>query len=114
MAQHPYPYDNAFKFQISEHTQILIGKAIVHIEVQTGDSRKPMWARLSRYIGYLIGTHELLVYCSVLYLRPGAGLNETGRYHYKAGGYEYLLGYKAIRLVEVERQPVREGLFIGI
>ena len=41
-------------------------EAIVHLEVQSGNSLKPMWARFAAYSGFLIGEFQKLsiaLYC---------------------------------------------------
>ncbi len=88
--------------------------AIFHTEVQTDDSRKPMWSRLAGYNGFLIQQHEIPVYCNVLYLHPNAGKNDKGYYAYKGLGYEYVLRYKVIRLIEIEGQTILEKQMPGL
>ena len=79
--------DSTLKVQLENET------VIFHTEVQTDDSRKPMWSRLAGYNGFLIHQHEMPVYCNVLYLHPNAGRNDKGFYAYKGMGYEYVLRY---------------------
>ncbi len=88
--------------------------AIFHTEVQTDDSRKPMWSCLAGYHGYLIQQHEIPVYCNVLYLHPNAGRNDEGFYAYKGMGYEYVLRYKVIRLIEINGQSILEKQMPGL
>ena len=84
-------------------------EAILHVELQLRDStRQPMWARNAQYQGYLVGEHQIPVYSNVIYFHPTAGRNDTGRYGYSWGGYEYTLRYKVIRLIEIEGQAVLE------
>ncbi len=79
------------------------GKEIIlHIEVQTTDSRQPMWARVANYCGHLMLVHQLPVYCVVLYLRPNAGRRDRGTFGYDATDFKYLLQYKVVRLAEVD------------
>ena len=61
--------DTEQQILIAQHTdstkRILVDnrEAILYIELQLRDStHKPMWARNAAYHGYLVGTHELLVY----------------------------------------------------
>ena len=82
--------------------------AIVHLEVQSGNSPKPMWARLSAYSGFLISEFQKPVYCIVLYLGPSAGKNDPGYYAYETAEFRYLLQYKVIRLAEIDGQAVLE------
>ena len=94
--------DSTLKVQLENET------VIFHTEVQTDDSRKPMWSRLAGYNGFLIHQHEMPVYCNVLYLHPNAGRNDKGFYAYKGMGYEYVLRYKVIRLIEIDGQSILE------
>ena len=94
--------DSTLKVQLGNETVIL------HTEVQTDDSRKPMWSRIVGYNGFLMNLHEIPVYSNVLYLHPKAGRNDKGYYAYKGQGYEYTLRYKVIRLIEIDGQSVLE------
>ena len=100
--------DSTLKVQLRDETVIL------HTEMQTDDSRKPMWARLAGYNGFLINQHEKPVYCNAWYLRPNAGRNDKGYYAYKGMGYEYVLRYKVIRLITIEGQPILEKQVPGL
>lgn len=100
--------DSTLKVQLPDEM------AIFHTEVQTTDSRKPMWYRLAGYNGYLINLHQMPVYCNVLYLHPNAGKNNKGHYTYKAMGYEYTLRYKVIRLIEIDGEPILEKQVPGL
>ncbi len=94
--------DSTLKVQLHNET------VIFHTEVQTDDSRKAMWSRLANYNGFLIHKHEIPVYCNVLYLHPNAGRNDKGFYAYKGMGYEYVLRYKVVRLIEIDGQSILE------
>ncbi len=83
-------------------------EVIVHLEVQSGNSPKPMWARLSAYCGFLISEFQKPVYCIVLYLGPSAGQNDPGYYAYETAEFRYLIEYKVIRLAEIDGQSVLE------
>ena len=83
-------------------------EVIVHLEVQSGNSPKPMWARLAAYCGFLISEFQMPVYCMVLYLGPSAGQNDPGYYAYETSEFRYLIQYKVIRLAEIEGQSVLE------
>lgn len=100
--------DSTLKVQLPNET------VIFHTEVQTDDSRKPMWYRLAGYNGFLINLHEMPVYCNVLYLHPNAGRNDNGYYTYKGMGYEYTLRYKVIRLIQIEGQSILEKQTPGL
>ena len=83
--------------------------AILHTEVQTHTSAKPIWLRLAGYNGFLNHAHEMNVYCNVLYLHPRAGRNDTGLYEYGRGtDYEFRLRYKVIRLADFEGEAILE------
>ncbi|MXY27176.1 hypothetical protein F4Y59_03300, partial [Candidatus Poribacteria bacterium] len=94
--------DSTLKVEINNETVIL------HTEVQTDNSRKPMHYRMAAYHGFLMNLYELPVYSNVLYLHPRAGRNDKGYYADKGPGYEYTLRYKVIRLIEIEGQSVLE------
>ncbi|MDE0686318.1 MAG: hypothetical protein OXI63_25605, partial [Candidatus Poribacteria bacterium] len=81
---------------------------ILHTEVKTDDSRKPMWSRIVGYNGFLVNLHEIPVYSNVLYLHPKAGRDDKGYYAYKGHGYEYVLRYKVLRLIEIDGQSILE------
>ena len=81
-------------------------EAIVHLEVQSGNSPKPMWARLSAYCGFLIGEFQKPVYCIVLYLGGSAGRNDLGYYAYETAEFRYLIQYKVIRFADIDGQSV--------
>lgn len=83
-------------------------EVIVHLEVQSGNSPKPMWARLAAYCGFLISEFQVPVYCIVLYLGPSAGQNDPGYYAYETTEFRYLIQYKVIRLAEIDGQSVLE------
>ena len=81
-------------------------EALVHHEFQTTDSDPPMPFRMARYIGYCIGQYELPIYSTVIYLRPDAGRNDPGYYVQKQHGYQILVQYKVIRLIELDGQHI--------
>jgi len=83
-------------------------EAVVHLEVQSGSSSKPMWARLAAYCGFLIGEFRKPVYCIVLYLDPSAGRHDPGYYAYETAEFGYQIRYKVIRLAEIDGQSVLE------
>ena len=88
--------------------------AILHIEVQTHDSREPMEARMVAYHGLLIKEHKMPVYGCVIYLHPNAGRTDPGRYAYEWAGGEYVMQYKVIRLIEIDGQAVLESQDPGL
>ena len=90
-------------------------EVLVHCELQTTDSRPAEMPR--RNFGYLGRCYERygLPICShVIYLRPNAGRNDPGRYVQDIAGYPIIVGYKVIRLIEVEGQSVLEAQQPGL
>ena len=73
-----------------------------------------MWARNASYHGYLVGEHQIPVYSNVIYFHPNAGENDPGSYAYSWNGYDYLLNYKVIRLIEIEGQSILEAQMPGL
>ncbi len=77
--------------------------AIVHLEIQTRDSGAvPMQYRMAGYIGRGIEQFQLPIYSHVIYLHPRAGRRDPGAYVQSAPGYEVRIGYKVIRLYDIE------------
>ena len=82
-------------------------EALVHNEFQTADSTNPpMERRMAGYIGHAIEHHGLPIYSNVIYLRPNAGQNDLGYYVQELPGYEIVIRYRVIRLIEIEGQPI--------
>ena len=84
-------------------------EVLVHCEFQTTDSTHADMPR--RTAGYIIRCCERygLPICShVIYLRPNAGRNDPGRYVQGIAGYPIIVGYKVIRLIEVNGGSVLE------
>ena len=84
-------------------------EVLVHCEFQTTDSTHAEMPR--RTAGYIIRCCERygLPICShVIYLRPNAGRNDPGRYVQDIAGYPIIVGYKVIRLIEVDGMSVLE------
>ncbi len=77
--------------------------AIVHLEIQTRDSGAvPMPYRMAGYIGRGIEQFQLPIYSHVIYLHPRAGRRDPGAYVQSFPGYEVRIGYKVIRLYDIE------------
>lgn len=90
-------------------------EVMVHCEFQTSDSTHAEMPR--RNFGYLGRCYERygLPLCShVIYLRPNAGRKAPGRYVQDIAGYPIIIGYKVIRLIEVEGQSVLEAQQPGL
>jgi len=83
-------------------------EAILHIEVQTYDSRaKPMPLRVLAYASFLVLQHEKHVYSIVLYLRLPAGREDPGHFGYKRGeAFGLNIKYKVIRLYALDGEAV--------
>ena len=90
-------------------------EVLVHCEFQTTDSTHTEMPR--RNFGYLGRCYERygLPICShVIYLRPNAGRNDPGGYVQDIAGYQLIVRYKVIRLIEVEGQSVLEAQQPGL
>ena len=78
-------------------------EVLVHHEFQTTDSTNPpMPRRMAGYIGRAIEHHGLPIYSNVIYLRPNAGQTDPGHYVQERSGYQIVIQYKVIRLIEIE------------
>ncbi len=85
-------------------------EVLVHHEFQTTDSTNPpMPRRMAGYIGRAIEHHGLPIYSNVIYLRPNAGQNDPGHYVQEHPGYQVVIQYNVIRLIEIEGQRVLES-----
>ena len=85
-------------------------EVLVHHEFQTTDSTNPpMPRRMAGYIGRAIEHHGLPIYSNVIYLRPNAGKTDPGHYVQERPGYQVVIQYKVIRLIEIEGQRVLES-----
>ena len=85
-------------------------EVLVHHEFQTTDSTNPpMPRRMAGYIGRAIEHHGLPIYSNVIYLRPNAGRTDPGHYIQEHPGYQVLIQYNVIRLIEIEGQRVLES-----
>ena len=90
-------------------------EVLVHFEFQTTDSYGPeMSLRMAGYIIRLIETYELPVYSSVIYLRPDAGRRDRGTYEQNIAGYQILIEYQVLRLIEMEGEQVLDTKPTGL
>ena len=90
-------------------------EAILHIEVQTDDSRdKPMPLRVLEYASVLILSYEMPVYSLVLYLGPNAGRTDPGGYSYGDDTFGLQHKYQVIRLADLEGEPFLEATSVGL
>ena len=102
--------DMTFKVRLPDE-----GEAILHIELQTGDSTdKPMPLRMLGYASFLVVRHEMSVYSMVLYLRPTAGRNDPGHYSYGKPDLGLQFNYRVIRLRELDGQSVLDSGCVGL
>ena len=101
--------DMAFKVRRDDE------EAILHIEVQTDDSRdKPMPLRVLEYASVLILSYEMPVYSLVLYLGPNAGQADPGGYSYGDDTFGLQHKYQVIRLADLEGEPFLEATSVGL
>ena len=101
--------DGTFEVQLPDGTPF-----ILHIEVQTHDSQKPMPLRIAAYQGLLLHEYEHPVYSCVIYLHPNAGRTDTGYYAYQVNEGEYRIRYKVIRLIEIDGQAILKAQDPGL
>ena len=88
------------------HVNIGGNEGIVHLEVQTHDSNAvAMPYRMAGYIGRGIEFFQLPIYSHVIYLHPRAGRTDPGAYVQGLPDYEVHIGYKVIRLYDLEGSP---------
>lgn len=88
---------------------------LVHCEFQAGDSTHLNMVR--RNVGYLGRCYEkygLPIFSHVIYLRPNAGCNDPGGYRQNIAGYNFIVEYKVIRLVEADGQSILEAQRPGL
>ena len=84
-------------------------EVLAHCEFQTTDSTHADMVR--RSVGYLGRCYErygLPIFSHVIYLRPNAGRNDPGGYVQDIAGYQLIVRYKVIRLIEVDGRSVLE------
>ncbi len=85
-------------------------EAIAHTEVQLHDSREEMQFRMAGYCGYLVATHKLPVYGTVIYLHSRAGRRDPGGYTCQFGdAHHFSVRYKVLRLNDIDGVSVLEA-----
>lgn len=90
-------------------------EAILHIEVQTDDSRdKPMQLRMLVYAAVLMLKYEILVYSLVLYLGAKAGETDPGGYSYGDDTIGLQYKYQVIRLADLDGEPFLDATSVGL
>lgn len=88
---------------------------LVHCEFQTGDSSDlDMTRRNVGYIGRCYERYGLPIFSHVIYLRPNAGRNDPGGVRQNIEGYNFIVEYKVIRLIEVDGQSILESRQPGL
>lgn len=97
------------------HANVEGEEAIVHVELQTHDSRQvPMPHRIAGYTGLGIRTFGMPIYSHVIYLHPNAGRNDPGEYVQSRPKHKITIEYKVIRLCEVEGQEILDAKLKGL
>ena len=97
------------------HVKINGKEAIVHLEMQTHDSQEiPMPYRMAGYIGRAIEFFRLPVYSHVIYLHPRAGRTDPGGYVQETSNYNVNIGYKVIRLYDLDGSRFLETCVKGL
>ena len=90
-------------------------EVLVHCEFQTTDStHADMVQRTVDYLGRCYGRYGLPICSHVIYLRPNAGRNDPGGYVQDIAGYQLIVRYKVIRLIEVDGRSVLEAQQPGL
>ena len=98
----------------TQHTDSLIRahiageEALIHHEFQTTDDPS-MPLRMAGYIIRAIERHNLPIYSSVIYLRRNAGQRDPGHFIQEISGRRVVIGYRVIRLGEIEGQDILDG-----
>ena len=89
--------------------------ALVHCEFQAGDStRVDMTRRNIGYMGRCYEKYGLPIFSHVIYLKPNSGKNDQGGYKQDIPGYNFIVEYKVIRLINIDGQSVLESRQPGL
>ncbi len=102
---------NVEKREMDSLTKVLLNgeHALVHCEFQAGDSTDVDMARRNAgYIGRCYEKYGLPIFSHVIYLRPNAGKSDPGGVRQNIKGYNFIVEYKVIRLIEVDGQSILE------
>ena len=102
---------NVEKREMDSLTKVLLNgeHALVHCEFQAGDSTDVDMARRNAgYIGRCYEKYGLPIFSHVIYLRPNTGKNDPGGVRQNIEGYNFIVEYKVIRLIEVDGQSILE------
>ena len=109
------PTVNWYRADSFIHAKVRGTEVIVHLELQTHDSRQiPMPRRVAGYVGLGVRTFGMPIYSHVIYFHPDAGLNDPGEYVQDGPGYEVTIKYKVIRLCEIEGQDILDAKLKGL
>lgn len=105
------------KREIDSLVKVLLNDkpVLVHCEFQTGDSTDVDMTR--RNIGYMGRCYEkygLPILSHVIYLKPNSGKNDSGGYRQDIEGYNFIVEYKVIRLIDIDGQSVLESRQPGL
>ena len=88
----------------------ILGKeAIVHLEMQTHDSREVGCRIVWQVMLAEIESFQLPIYSHVINLHPRAGQTDPGEYIQEMLNYEIRIRYKVIRLYDLEEFAVSGG-----
>ena len=99
------------KREMDSLIKVLLNKELVliHCEFQVGDSTvKDMVRRNVGYLGRCYEKYGLPIFSHVVYLRPNAGLKDPGGYRQDVAGYNFIVEYKVVRLIEIDGQSILE------
>ncbi len=102
---------NVEKREMDSLTKVLLNgeHALVHCEFQAGDSTDVDMARRNAgYIGRCYEKYGLPIFSHVIYLRPNTGKNDPGGVRQNIEGYNFIVEYKVIHLIEVDGQSILE------
>ena len=105
------------KREMDSLIKVLLNKELVliHCEFQVGDSTvKDMVRRNVGYLGRCYEKYGLPIFSHVIYLRPNAGLKDPGGYRQDVAGYNFIVEYKVVRLIEIDGQSILESQQPGL
>ena len=108
---------NVEKRDMDSLIKVLINEqpVLVHCEFQTDDSTElDMVRRNIGYIGRCYEKYGLPILSHVVCLHPNAGRNDPGGVRQDIEGYNFIVEYKVIRLIEVDGQSVLESRIPGL
>ena len=90
-------------------------EVLIHFEFQTTDSYdSEMSLRMAGYIVRTVETYRLLVYSTVIYLRPSAGRRDPGYYLQDRAKHRIFIEYQVLRLIEIDGEPILDTKPVGL